>query len=272
MKLKLIGVSLIVAGLLISSGISFAANDKTVIPSSFLYQAVNKYKQKNYTGCIQDMEYIIKKGKATDIAYYYQAISYAQLGMNDKAKEAYEAAIRLSSDKTLVDYANQAVICIDDSTQCDSNLDEADITKFIKSDKFMHDDVQQGLQKNALDRVKSEINSDSRPDDNDLKYLNQNNEPTDKEIADAVRTLSKLGINPIASNGYSMWGQNPEMMQMNALMGNQNNNNNNMMNLIPMISAMQSAPDGKNKINKEFVQAYMINQMLPSFNFGNNDK
>lgn len=273
MKLRLLAVSLIITGLVFSTGITYAASKKVEIPSSFIYQAISKYKNKNYTGCIQDMDYIIKKGKPTDLVYYYKAISYAQLGMPNEAREAYSAAIQLSSNKTLVDYATQAVSCIDDVTMCDTNLDDADITKFIKSNQFMHNDVTQELQNKAIERAKAGINSDMQPTEESLKYINQNNQPTDKEIADAVRTLSKLGINPLNGNNLAMFGQNPEMMQINAMFGNQNNNNNNsMMNLIPMLSAMQSSPNGSAQVSKEFVQAYMMNQMLPSFNFGNNDK
>lgn len=217
------------------------------------------------------MDYIIQKGRPSDIVYYYRAISYSQLGIPEKARESYDAARNISSNRVLIDYATQAINCIDDATLCDANLDDSDITKFIKSNEFMHNDVKTKLETQAIERAKEEINKDIKPNDDSLKYLNQNNEPTDKEIADAVRTLSKLGINPLANINMGQFGaMNSEIAQINAMFGN-NNNNNNMMNFIPMISAM-SQNGGNSNISKEFVQAYMMNQMLPGFNFSNNDK
>ena len=273
MNLKSLVSGLIISGIVLSTGIAFAASKNVQIPTSFVYQAINKYKNKNYTGCIQDMDYIIQKGRPSDIVYYYRAISYSQLGMSDKARESYDAARNISRNRVLIDYATQAINCIDDATLCDANLDDSDITKFIKSNEFMHNDVKTTLENQAIERVQQEINEDIKPTENNLKYINQNNEPTDKEIADAVRTLSKLGINPLANMNMGQFGaMNSEIAQINAMFGNNNNNNNNMMNFIPMISAMSQSGGGNSNISKEFVQAYMMNQMLPGFNFSNNDK
>ncbi len=270
MKLKSLQSCLIIFGLILSTGIAFAAAEKVQIPSSFVYQAMNKYKNKNYTGCIQDMDYMIKMGKPSDIAYYYKAISYAQLGMQAEARESYELASNITKNTVLRDYATQAVACIDDVTMCDMSLDEADITKFIKSEKFMHQEVEDGLKQKAIEKAKAEINNDVKPGEDTLKYINH--QPTDKEIADAVRTFQKMGINPFGGGNLAMYGQNPELAQMNAMFGNNNSNNNmNMMNLMPMINAMQ-AQGGNSNLSKEFVQTYMMNQMLPNFNFNNDDK
>ncbi len=273
MKFKSFLVGLIISGFVLSGGVTLAATKNAQLPSSFVYQAINKYKQKNYTGCIQDMDYIIQKGRPTDVAYYYKAISYSQLGMPEKAREAYESARSISSNRVLIDYATQAMNCIDDASLCDSQLDSGDITKFIKSEEFMHSDVKAELENQTIERAKAEINNDVKPDSNELKYLNQNNQPTDKEIADAVRTLSKLGINPFNGNmGMfgGLGGQSSEIAQINAMFGNSNNNNNNMMNLIPMLSAMTQ--NGNTGVSKEFVQTYMMNQMLPGFDFSSSNK
>lgn len=288
MKSKLTGIYLLLFALIFSGGLAFASAAQEV-PSSLMYQAVNKYKNKDYTGCAQDMDYVIKNSKPTDIAYYYKALSYAQLGMIDEARSAYETARSMSTNRALIDYSTQAIEAIDcmnggdgcSSSSGDPNAEGAvsdDITNFIKSEEFLHDDVKKNLQSKTIERAKSEINNGKKPTEKDLKYLNNNdNMPTDKEIADAVRTFSKLGINPITpmySNAamYGM-GQNAELAQMSAFLNGQNNNRNgyDMMNMIPMLSAMQSS-DGKSGLNKEFIQTMMMNQMLPSFNFGNSDK
>lgn len=279
MKFKFLTIILVVTAIFFQTGAALSAPRKGNVPTSFVYQAITKYKNRNYTGCIQDMDYAISHGKATDIAYYYRALSYAQLGMREEAKQSYEQAAQVTANSTLADYARMAVGCIDDASACDSNLDDSDITKFIRSNEFMHQDVKNAMKQEAMDRIKQNINSEAAPSEKDLELINQNTQPTDKEIADAVRTFQKLGINPYAMagnpaiNAYN--NPNSDIAQLNALLNNQNNgnyNNNNMMNLIPMMTAMQSSPNGTNNVNKEFVQAYMLNQMLPNFNFGKNDK
>ena len=45
------------------------------------------------------------------------------------------------------------------------------------------------------------------------------------------------------------------------------------MNLMPIINALQTSGQGGNSgFSKEFIQTYMMNQMLPNFNFGSDDK
>ena len=109
MSLKSLVSTFIISGIVLTTGIAFAASKNVQIPTSFVYQAINKYKNKNYTGCIQDMDYIIQKGRPSDIVYYYRAISYSQLGIPEKARESYDAARNISRNRVLIDYATQAI-------------------------------------------------------------------------------------------------------------------------------------------------------------------
>lgn len=273
MKFKSIIACVALMSLLIPSGMVFAASNKSSVPASFVYQAISKYKNRNYTGCIQDLDYAISHGRSSDIAYYYKALSYARLGMRDEAKTAYQSAYDITSNSILAEYAKEAIACIDEPTSCGSGGAD-DISTFIKSKEFLHQDVKEVLKQQAIERSKNNINNDANPGNDNLKYINYNNNamPTDKEIADAVRTFQRLGMNPFSGVNTNMaYGQNNELMQLNALFNNQNNNNNNMMNLVPMLSALQ-AQGGSATSNKDIMQAYMLNQMLPNFNFGNNDK
>ena len=54
--------------------------------------------------------------------------------------------------------------------------------------------------------------------------------------------------------------QNPEMMQMNMLLGN--NNQNNSMNMLPLLLMNQN---GNQKISPEIIQTMMMSQMNPEF-------
>ncbi len=275
---KITGIFLIFT-LAASMCASYAASEKNV--SSSMYEAMNKYRQKNYVGCVQDTKRMIDNGKPSDLAYYYQAISYARLGMANEAKEAYTKAAEVSKNKAIINYANQGLQCINNPSSCDdSGLDEKDISVFIKSGKFLHPEVEEALQKQASERVKAEINSGNKLDEQDLKYLNMNDlnqnplQPTDKEIADAVRTFQKLGINPF-SGGYSnlALSQNADsnLIQMNAFLNRNNNNDNNLMNLIPLLVSMQKQGQNSSGMGKEMVQAMLYNQMLPNLNFSSND-
>lgn len=187
--------------------------------SSIVNAAVAKYKQKNYTGAIQDLSpYLLEDGakyndknnklKNDALAYYYLGISYAQIGYTSEARTAYNKVIEFNDDDRLVKYATRAIACLDGQPQCSPNyVDEKDIvqdddmTAFIKSGKFLHDDVKTETQGKALDKIKDQINNDTPPDVKNYKYLNDasgalNAQPTDKEIADAVRVLAKVGVNP----------------------------------------------------------------------------
>lgn len=278
MKLKLFTTALIISAFILTAGNCLAdnASSKKQIPSSFIYQAVDKYKKGDYTGCIQDMDYLIKNGKASDVAFYYKAISYSRLGLANDAREAYNNAISISNNRSLVEYSTQALACMDNAENC-IPADTSDITNFIQSGKFMSDEIIKANKDKAMQKVKEDINKDLKPSKDDLRYINQNPEPTDKEIADAIRTLSRLGINPFGQLGganLAMYGaQNAEMMQLNALFGNNNNNGNDMMGLLPFLMQQNTGTaQEKSQLSKQFVQAYMLNQMMPGLNFGSNDK
>ncbi|MCX4274151.1 MAG: tetratricopeptide repeat protein [Candidatus Gastranaerophilales bacterium] len=182
------------------------AAKRSVTVSSPVYAAIAKYKQKNYTGCIQDLTPVVEKDANNAVAQYYLGISYTQLGMKGEAKEAYQKVIDLNVDTKLTEYSKRAVACIDGRPECsanyvDKNAPIDDMAVFIKSGKFLDDSVQKQIQEKSLDKLKDQINNDTMPDVQNYKYLNDasgsmNAQPTDKEIADAVRVLAKAGVNP----------------------------------------------------------------------------
>ncbi len=71
-------------------------------------------------------------------------------------------------------------------------------------------------------------------------------------------------INPAAAmmGGYT----DPQMAQVSMMLGNNNNNNNNMMNMLPFLMQQQN---GQN-IDPQVMQAIMMQQMMPSMDFGLN--
>lgn len=195
-----------------------AKGQKTIPVSSEVYSAIAKYKQQNYIGVIQDLApYLTEEGKhfkdknnklkGSSAAQYYLGISYAQLGMQTEAKTAFDKVIELNDNQKLVEYSNRALACIDGRPECSADYvnrnagTEDEMTVFIKSGKFLHDDVMQQVQGKSLDKIKDQINNDAVPNAKNYKFLNDATDaikaqPTDEEIANAVRVLAKVGVNP----------------------------------------------------------------------------
>lgn len=251
-----------------TTNICFAAakqQKKTVSVSPAVYTAISKYKQKNYTGCIQDLTPIVEKDANNDIAQYYIGIAYARLGIKDKAQEAYNNVISTSKDDKLVKYSKKALACLNDQPECSPDYvapgtpADDEMTVFIKSGKFLHDDVLHNVQEKTLEKQKDRINNDMAPDAYNYKFINDasGSMPTDKEIANAVKVLAKAGINPFNMNMMNEFA-NPEIAQLNAMMGN--NNNMNTMNYMPYIMAQNS---GNAEMTKQMIQSMMFSQMMP---------
>ena len=85
--------------------------------------------------------------------------------------------------------------------------------------------------------------------------------PTNEEIANAVKTLAKLGVNPMGSMVQPAMYQNPEMMQMNMLLGNNTQSYNNM-NMLPLLMMNQNS---RENMSPEFIETMMMNQMTPTY-------
>lgn len=229
--------------------------------------AIAKYKAKNYVGCLQDVSSIVKEDPSDAAAYYYQALSYAQLGMVHEAEEAYNKVIDLNTNEALVSNATRGIACLQgaDAQGCkepEKPTTEDELDRFIKSDKFYSKEVQKEVNKKKLERKKDAINEELK---------SQANEPTDAEIAQAVRTLAKVGLNPLGLNAanssnfdaeaYSkMMEQSNELAQLNMLMGNNNNTQNN---LLPMLLMSQNG-----KLSPEVIQTMMMSSMNSSFGLG----
>ena len=166
--------------------------------------AVVKYKQKNFVGAMQDLEEALKKEPKNTAGLYYLALTYTQLGYQEKAKEMYQNVIDLNNNSVLAHYSKYALDCIGnpDSEQCSV--------------------------------YKSTPKSDVIDDDS---------MPTNEEIVSAIKTLSKIGYNPLNNDALSYGSlenfslnsfptnvtySNPEYFKM--LMFNQLTQQNNMVN------------------------------------------
>lgn len=253
MKLKKIILGLAALAFMAIQTASFADQ----VSDSTIKSLVSKYKAQNYLGCIQASDKVIQKNPSNIFAYYYKGLSYYQLGKKEEAISAFEKVQALNSNKTLVEYSKKGIACLETPEECATyGQAQSDLDLFIKSKKFYDKSVQAEVNKKKLDRIRENINDE-------LKNTDQKSEvPSNDEIANAVKTLAKIGINPLA--GINAGYQNPEMMQMNMLLGNNNMNNGMGMNnnMLPMLLMNKEAMQN---MSPEVIQSMMMNQMAPAF-------
>lgn len=252
MKLKKIILGLAVFAFIAVQTGCFAAD----VSDSTIRVMVNKYKAHNYLGCIQDSDKIIDKNPSNIYAYYYKGLSYYQLGRQTEATEAFNKVEALNTNARLVTYSKRAKACMEKPEECPIySAEGSDLDKFIKSNRFYDKSVQQEVNKKKLDRIKENINEEVTPKKSEM--------PSNEEIANAVKTLAKLGFNPMAGMNTAMY-QNPEMMQMSMLLGNNTDYqmNNGMNNMLPYLMMGQN---GTQKMSPELIQTMMMNQFTPTY-------
>ena len=101
--------------------------------NSQVNSAIQMYKDKNYTECLQVMIDVVTQDPSNVVAYYYIAISQARLGNTSKAQEAYQRVIDLNSSTQLSRYAQNGIDCLNDSTKCKSQFSLSNSQAFFAS-------------------------------------------------------------------------------------------------------------------------------------------
>lgn len=264
-------IAILLSFLLISGSLSLCfAQTKSV--SSQVYSGIANYKKANYTGCIQDMEAALKKNPNDILAKYYLALVYTKIGMSEDAKKYYQAVVDQGNEKLLVKYSQRALTCLDkpDDKICavKKELDDDGMSEFIESGEFLHPDLVKSIQKRELKDIKDNFNADKFPDMQDYRFINDAKDeiPTDAQIAAAVKVLAKVGYNP-AVQIYNNSGLDSQMAQLNMLTNSQNSNNN-FLNMLPYLMAQKG---NNSNISPELIQTMLMNQAMPSFDFGSNN-
>lgn len=244
--LMLIFTALIISGLMSTYKVS--ASTYEVIPkapniSASLKPCIAMYKQGNYIGAMQDLKEIVEKEPKNTYAKYYLALCYTQLGYSDEARGMYQKIVEAQDNAALTYYSQRALDCIGnpENEQCkapakktSASPEETDeITKFIQSGKQFHPSVTDRITKERMERQ-------IQKEEYEKKLQNERSSdasmPTNEEIAAALNTLSKLGMNPYtqmpAMNNiysgtmFSNNAMNPDYTKMilySQLMSGQNN-------------------------------------------------
>ena len=227
------------------------------VSDSSIKDMIGQYKAQNYTGCLQMIDLILSEDPSNIYAHYYQALAYSQLGDKDKAIASFEKVESLNSNQIVVNYATKGKACLVSEDACkayDKSMDALD--EFINSNKFYDKSVQKEMNKKKLNRMREDINKNLKEASSEKK----SDIPSNDEIAEAVKTLAKVGFNPMsnANNMFNMY-QTPEMMQASMLLGN-NDNNNGMNSMLPYF-LMNQGQNGNNQISPELIQTMMMSQM-----------
>ena len=277
---------------------------KTVYyPNATLSSVISKYKNHNYTGCIQEVLSLVQKDPSNAAAYYYLGMAYANIGDGGNAIKAYNKVIALNTNPTITDYALKGKDCLTGGPLCHPEKatnaegeEETDIDKLIKAPygNGLSPEVNMQIRQKELNSIHRQINKKDKLDNKDIQRIEnfdkqKNNTssiedgtliasatPSDEDVLAAIKTLREAGltVNVQASNPYyqdpQYMAQSNEMAQWNAMMGNGNNNNNNsFMNMMPMLMN----PDGsaRKDINPQMIQAMLLNSSMMDFNFNNDN-
>lgn len=286
MKKKLIYFIAVLMILIQSPSFSLAKNSA----GGPLEIAIKKYKMGNYTGCLNDCQYIVQRDPSNAIAYYYMAMSYAQAGRKDEAINSYAMVLNLGSNPKLKEYAATGKRCLETPDKCKTETTTetpTELDKFIAApfNDGLSDSMRKDYQQKRLDTIKNEINSGRDLNDYQLKdSSNQRSQadvsndvskkPTNDEIVSALKVLNKAGINPYtqAATANNIGGQmndyqNPEMTQLNMMMGeeSQSRDNSAMLNMLPFMLAQNK--NGTSNYSPQLLQAIIMNSMMNNFNF-----
>lgn len=218
------------------------------VPNPELAAAIKYYKAGNYTQCYTLLNEAIKKDPANALAYYYKAITSAQMGRSDEALDNYEKVLNLNpGNNNLSRYAKKGKRCIESPDKCNdtafSSLGE-DFDLNLKGPKFS-DEAKSEYERLKIEHLMREINRNNDINPQVFKeYKDFSNVPSDAEIVAALRTLQRAGLNNLFNNGnYS---------DLSILTGNMQNNS--MLNMM-----------GSSSMNPQLIQALLTNNMTQGF-------
>ena len=227
---------------------------------------IKKYKEGNYTGCIEWMNNVVKNDPANALAYYYLAMSYVQAGRKDDAIDNYSKVILLNTNSLLTEYAERGKLCLEDPEKC-KITDEKSVFVEAPFGSGFAKSVEDQMEKRELEIMRKQINTDKDipghklQEYRDFSSQNQTNDmPSNDEIVAALRILQKAGL-----QNYAMPTQaNMQMNDISAFLGQNNlGTGNNLMNVLPYLN------NGNMRNNPQLIQTMLMNQMMPDFSSTN---
>lgn len=211
--------------------------------------AIAKYKQRNFLGCISDLRMITEKDPASAVAWYYLGNAYMNIAMQSEAHEAFDKVVELNSVPKLTSYSIQAKMCMENPARCEyQDLTYKEIQK-LKADPvaFINEYL---ANKNAV--TKSE-------DDIEIEKLiggqySGKVHPNAKEFIRQER--AKMEQMNLKSDAYTSNINNALAMFIE--------NDNQQTSYADLLKYYQNKED-KNNISPEMLQLMMMQNSMPNF-------
>lgn len=266
-------------------------------PNATIKSVAARYKMRNYSGCLQEVESLLKKDPTNAVGYYYLALVNTHLDRKAEAIAAYQMVISLNPNQYLVDYATKGRDCLTGGPACHPETQQKskpeeqldDLDKFIRAPygNGLSPELNNEIRQKQLTNIKETINQKDNLENQDIqrikKFDNSKSEAektikiaqvSDEDVLKAVNTLKEAGLNVSVqsenTNPYAQMSQyqDPRMAEMSMLLGGNNNNNNTMNTVLPML--MTQAQKGEN-VDPRLMQAVMMNSMMSDFSFANSN-
>lgn len=227
---------------------------KTTTSNSTLANAIRLYKAGNYSQSYIAFNNIVKRDPSNAVAYYYLAMTSAQIGKQDEAIANYEKVISLSPNGQLGRYATKGKTCLETPDKCHEESEESADDRFIQS-RFgtgFSEKARGEYEKQKIENFMREMNRSNDVTPQKFKdYKDFSSEvPTNDEIVAALRVLQRAGLSDILNNNVN---------EMSLLTGDNNeiNSNNAMLNML--------MGSGKSSLSPQVIQSLLTNQMSVGF-------
>jgi len=221
-------------------------------------QAIKMYKAKNYAQSYKTLKLVTEKDPSNALAYYYLAMSAAQIGKRDEAIDNYTKVLSLTQHGQLNKYAEKGRTCLQFPERCHEDpaeqLDE--LERFIKRPygSGFSDEVRSDYEKQKIENLMREMNRGKEVAPQKFKdYKDFSSEvPTNDEIVAALRVLQRAGLENMVLG-------NNNISELSMLTGNQDINNNEM--LLNMLTGRNNS----SSLSPQVIQSLLTNQMSIGF-------
>lgn len=169
-----------------------------------LSEAIKLYKAGNYSQCYVQLEQVIKNDPANALAYYYMAMTSAQIGKKDEAISNYEKSLSLNPmNNNLSRYAKKGKRCLETPDKCEESVFESVEEEFIlgKRTHKLTDEVKSDYERLKIENLMREMNrNDSLEIQRFKEFKDFSSVPNNDEIVAALRVLQNAGFNGLINN------------------------------------------------------------------------
>lgn len=216
--------------------------------------AIAKYKDKNFVGCISDLRMYTEKDPSSAIAWYYLGNAYMRISMQQEANEAYNRVISINTVPVLTSYSIQAQMCMQDPSKCEYQ-------------NFSYDEIKE-LRKNPAEFIAqflaSKQNQDSDANTVEIEKL-INGSYTNNMHPDAktfiMQEKTKMRQNEINSNNQAYLSQDQKLAEAVEMLKNQKNNSNFAM----MLDLPPTQSSNQNQVSPEILQLMLMQNQMSNF-------